>query len=283
MILVMAFPLTVNLLPLTKVLWARDIAHQIVEQGDEQQLWLINAEQASEAMILCQQLARGELPDKPQASQQHVASKMEWLAIVRRAPITSGVLLITLVLAFLTGLGSDLEYVAPLSFYPLILLPEPYLVADWQHLLTQPWRLLTPVWLHFGALHLVFNCLWWWDLGRRIEQRQSGQRLLYLLLVTALLSNLAQAWEGTHLFGGLSGVIYGLLGYIWLWDRLHRPVFFLPQAIVIFMLAWLVLGFTGVLTMIGAGNMANMAHLGGLLAGLALAFLVSMIESSAHK
>ena len=283
MFFVIAFPLKTKLLPLTKALWARGIAHQVVEQGDEQQLWLARADQVSEVMHLCQQMARGELLEEPQAAQQKALARSGLLPALLKTPVTSGLLLVTLLLALLTGLGNELEYIAPLSFYVLVLSPEPYLISDWQHLLNQPWRLLTPILLHFGGLHLVFNCLWWWDLGRRIEQQQSGQRLLLLLLVTALLGNIAQAWEGVQLFGGLSGVIYGLLGYIWLWDQLRTPVFVLPQGIVIFMLIWLVLGFTGVFNAIGVGNMANMAHLGGLIAGLVLAFIMSMIESPSNK
>ena len=282
MFLVTAFPLRTKLLPLTKVLWARGIAHQIVEQGDEQQVWLMRAEQVSEAMHLCEQMMLGELPEKSQATQDNTFGRVGLLAVLLTTPVTSIVLLITLLLALLTGLGSELKYIAPLSFYLLGLSPEPYLISGWQHLLGQPWRLLTPVWLHFGTLHLVFNCLWWWDLGGRIERQQSGRRLLCLLLAAGLLGNFAQAWQGANLFGGLSGVIYVLLGYIWLWDQLRTPVFVLPQGIVIFMLAWLVLGFSGLLTAIGVGNMANMAHLGGLIAGLVLAFIMSMIESSSN-
>ncbi|MCP4881894.1 MAG: rhomboid family intramembrane serine protease [Gammaproteobacteria bacterium] len=278
MFLVMSFPLHVDLLPLTKVLWSRGISHQILEHNEDQQLWLTKAAQAPEALDLCQQMARGDLPSiNTETNQSRV--RISLFGGLLAAPMTAGILAITLLLALLTGMGDQLEYIAALSFYPIALQPEPYLLAGWQHLFGEPWRLLTPAWLHFGWLHLVFNCLWWWDLGRRIEQRQSSKRLWWLFVIIALISNLAQAWQGAHLFGGLSGVIYGLLGYIWLWDRLRNPVFFLPQGILIFMLVWLLLGLSNVFSVMGMGNMANMAHLGGLLAGLALAFILSMIES----
>lgn len=279
MFLVMSFALNVDLLPLTKVLWGRGIAHQILEQGHEQQLWLVQAGQASETLELCQQMAKGELPAIDEQSRVSSKLRSSILGAMLAAPVTAGVLLITFVLALLTGLGDDLIYIAPLSFYQILLQPEPHLLASWQHLVSEPLRLITPVWLHFGWLHLIFNSLWWWDLARRIEQRQSSKRLCWLFVVIALASNFAQAWEGVHLFGGLSGVIYGLLGYIWLYDRLRTPVFFLPQGILIFMLIWLILGLTNILAVVGMGNMANMAHLGGLLTGLALAFILSMLES----
>ena len=279
MFLVMSFPLHVDLLPLAKVLWARGISHQILEKGSEQQLWLVQAGQASETLELCQLMAHGELPTVGAKSKGRNKLRISLLGNMLGAPITSGVLVITLLLALLTGMGDELVYIAPLSFYTIILQPEPHLLSGWEHLISEPWRVLTPVWLHFGWLHLVFNSLWWWDLGRRIEQRQSSRRLLWLFILIALLSNAAQAWEGVHLFGGLSGVIYGLLGYIWLYDRVRTPVFFLPQGILIFMLIWLILGLTNAFSALGMGNMANMAHLGGLLAGLALAFIVAMLES----
>jgi GlpG protein len=277
MVLVTAFPLQVDLLPLTKALWAHDLAHQIVEQDNQQQLWLINPAQLAVTLSLCEQFAQGELPQKSATS--NTKKTRQWRKLLRKTPVTAGLLVITLGLALLTNLGNNYSLVAPFSFFLMYITPEPYLIGGWQHLFTQPWRLITPIWLHFGILHLVFNSLWWWELGRRIELQQSGQKLLWLLLLTAILSNLAQAWQGINLFGGLSGVIYGLLGYIWLWDKLNKPVFLLPEGIVIFMLVWLVLGFTDVLAMVGAGNMANMAHLGGLLSGLGLALILTMLES----
>ncbi len=282
MFLVMTFPLQVNLLPLTKALWAQNIAHQVLEKGNEQQLWLMQASQAPQALELCQALAEGKLDQLAQVDKL-ARPGISPSGFLLAAPLTSGILLITMLLALMTGLGDELQYVALLSFYQINLLPDPHMVNSTAHLASQPWRLLTPVWLHFGWLHLVFNSLWWWDLGRRIEQRQSVRRLLLLFVFIALVSNLAQAWQGGHLFGGLSGVIYGLLGYIWLWDRLRTPVFFLPQGILIFMLVWLILGMLDVFSVVGMGSMANMAHLGGLLAGLGLALLLSVLESWSNK
>jgi GlpG protein len=130
--------------------------------------------------------------------------------------------------------------------------------------------------LHFGWLHMVFNLLWWLDLGRRIEH-QSKLLLVALLLVTSLAANVAQAWQEASLFGGLSGVIYGLLGYIWVIDRYNAPRYHLPQSILIFMLLWLLLGVSGLFSALGFGAMANMAHLGGLVAGVVWAFLHTLL------
>jgi GlpG protein len=94
-----------------------------------------------------------------------------------------------------------------------------------------------------------------------------------LLLLTGLAGNLAQAWQGASLFGGLSGVIYGLLGYIYIIDRFNPQRYYLPQSILLFMLLWLILGLTDVLSVVGFGSMANMAHLGGLLAGVGFGLL----------
>jgi len=134
------------------------------------------------------------------------------------------------------------------------------------------WRLITPVFLHFSAMHIIFNLIWWWDLGGLIERTQSKMQLLGVFLATALLSNLGQslAFGNANNFGGLSGVVYGLLGYVWLYPLANPRVGFrLQPAIVIFMVGWLVVGYSGILDNI-IGQMANEAHLMGLLTGIIL-------------
>ncbi|ADN74371.1 Rhomboid family protein [Ferrimonas balearica DSM 9799] len=148
------------------------------------------------------------------------------------------------------------------------------LIFSWTHFFPswdamgegQWWRLFTPSLIHFSAMHVIFNLLWWWYLGGRIERVRGTGTLLILLLVAGTLPNLAQfAFSGPN-FGGLSGVVYALVGYCWISGRLDpRSPLALPPAYVGFLLLWLVMGFAGFM------NMANAAHLGGLLVGMAQA------------
>ena len=142
----------------------------------------------------------------------------------------------------------------------------------------QWWRLLTPAFLHFSVLHIVFNLLWWWELGGLVERMQSGRRLLGLTLVIALVSNAAQFLSYGPGFGGLSAVVYGLLGYLWLYPFTdpHAP-FRLRPAILIFMVGWLALGYTGIFDRI-FGPVSNDGHLAGLLAGGVLGLLLGLIN-----
>ncbi len=128
---------------------------------------------------------------------------------------------------------------------------------------------LTPALLHFSWLHLIFNLVWWLHLGKVIELKQGTGRLGLVFLVSALGGHLMQYLLVGPYFGGLSGVVYGLLGYVWLSEkRGHFAKGTLGNPVAVFMFAWLVLGFFEVLPL----NIANWAHLGGLIAGLLMAF-----------
>lgn len=142
----------------------------------------------------------------------------------------------------------------------------------------QWWRLLTPAILHFSLMHIAFNLLWWWELGGLVERGQSAARLLGITVVIALVSNAAQGMEYGPKFGGLSGVIYGLLGYLWIYPLLNPAAGFrMRKEILWFMLGWLALGYTGLIDVI-LGPVSNIGHLSGLLVGMVLGALIGVVN-----
>ncbi len=173
-------------------------------------------------------------------------------------PLTLVVIIACLAIYALDAIG--LPIFDELAFHPTLAQ-----FTDWQ-----AWRYVTPAFIHFSVLHLVFNLLWWWYLGGQIEQRLGSGKLFILLIVGAALPNIAEFFVSGPRFGGLSGVVYALLGYSWLRTRLQPDCgLAMPPALMGFMLVWLVLGF---LDMLGTPT-ANIAHLVGLLVGLAQGWL----------
>ncbi|MCS5587762.1 MAG: rhomboid family intramembrane serine protease [Porticoccaceae bacterium] len=140
-------------------------------------------------------------------------------------------------------------------------------------------RLITPIFLHFGILHLVFNCLWLSLLGSRIEREEGSVHLLLLVAVSAAGSNMAQFnWSGSMYFGGMSGVIYALLGYLWIKHKMapqsYPP---LPNGLMGFMVGWLLLCMTGILEVALGIGVANAAHLSGLVIGLSIGLAFALM------
>ncbi len=80
----------------------------------------------------------------------------------------------------------------------------------------QIWRLITPIFIHFGPMHLIFNMLVFYDLGKMLEMTQGTKRLALLVVVIGAGSNIGQYMIADPYFGGMSGVLYGMVGYIWL-------------------------------------------------------------------
>jgi GlpG protein len=128
----------------------------------------------------------------------------------------------------------------------------------------QVWRLVTPIFIHFGIWHIVFNMMALIDFGSMVEGRQSSWHLLALTVVIGALSNLAQFYSHGPVFGGMSGVIYGLLGYIWIRGRLDPGSgLYLHRFTVIYAMVWF---FACLLHVIP--NVANAAHAVGLVIGI---------------
>jgi GlpG protein len=195
---------------------------------------------------------------------------------------------LSVAVALITGMGSDLESITWLTVADLR--GHDGTIATGLQALArgEAWRLVTSIFIHFGPIHLLFNMLWLKDLGPLIEGRWSSRTLVALVMVSAALSNLAQFlvnWDlrsglrhANALSGGMSGVVYALLGYAWIRDRLDRGAGIgLEPSVVWMMLGWLVLCMTGVL-----GPIGNSAHLVGLLVGMAWAWAAVAIGDGAR-
>ena len=146
----------------------------------------------------------------------------------------------------------------------------------------QWWRLVTPMFLHFSFAHLAFNSLWIYILGQQIEKIDGKLIFITLVLFSSISSNFLQFyWVSSTLFGGLSGVIYGLIGYCMI-NEMDSPYqrYDIPPALYLFMIIWMLLGFLGLLDLFGFGSVANFAHLGGLISGIAFAIICKFINVS---
>lgn len=130
------------------------------------------------------------------------------------------------------------------------------------------WRWLTPAFVHFSITHISFNLILWWYIGGPIEQRLGVKKLLQILLIAAVASNYMQAFFSDNNFGGLSGVVYALVGYAWLLgERTPQRGVGLERSLMIVSVVWLFVGYFDILGI----SIANAAHLTGLVVGLLLA------------
>jgi len=131
------------------------------------------------------------------------------------------------------------------------------------------YRLLCPIFLHFSVIHIGFNCMVIWVLGRVAETVYGPAKLLTLYLLCGIVASLTSyLWNyGVNLTSaGASGAAFGLFGLVgvFAWKRGLDDI---KRSVVQWTLINLVFGFT-----VGGIDMA--AHLGGLAAGIALGLAV---------
>lgn len=144
----------------------------------------------------------------------------------------------------------------------------------------QVWRLFTPAILHKDLLHILFNMLWLWVLGKQMELRLPRFRFLLMILITAIISNTAQYLMSGPYFLGFSGIVVGMAAFIWVrqkvapWEGypLHRTTLLF---LGLFVGSMFLLQFSSFLIQLfGWGtfspNIANTAHIVGGLVGALL-------------
>ncbi len=158
--------------------------------------------------------------------------------------------------------------------------------------------LLTHMFLHAGWLHLMGNALFLWIFAPRVEDRLGRPLFLALYLVggvVAALAHVATDPASEAPMVGASGAISAVLGaYVVLFPRarIQSLVFVVFFYDLVAVPAVLVLGFWFVLQLIdgfaslgltteASGGTAFWAHIGGFLAGLAMALVVGRLRPAA--
>ncbi|MBZ2167532.1 rhomboid family intramembrane serine protease [Marinobacter sp. F4216] len=260
-------------------LTGQGVGHRITEEGGYQVLWLENPEHTEPVLAALDRfLSEPELREavnRMDRSPVYVAGR--WQPSPKHAPLVLGIVVLAVIMVWLTSMGRN-----ELSLAMMVVDPRAFdwmTMTDRLHALGetlaqgQIWRLVTPDFLHFSWTHIIFNGVMMWFLGSQVEWFDGRGRLIAVFLATSIFSNGLQYLVSGPLFGGLSGAVYGILGYCWLSQR-KAPRFHFPPALVTFAVVWMLIGFTPLTEMVGLGRMANEAHLGGFVAGVVAALVL---------
>jgi len=186
---------------------------------------------------------------------------------LRAGPLTIGLVGLSVLVTLFSGFGANEEVLAPFMISNVSGTGLPEVMRG------EIWRLLTPIFGHGSPMHIIFNMLWLWDLGAMIESRKGSLTLALLVVGIGVLSNLGQYFMSGPSFFGMSGVVYGLLGYAWMhskfapWEGL-----LIRQDTVWMMIAWFFVCLFGVV-----GNIANGAHAVGFGVGIAWGYVSAQI------
>ena len=244
--------------------------HRFTEEGSVQVLWVSRAEDTLKVRDIAKQYLEGSL-DTIEIVEG--GSNTPSVLGVPAAPLALTLLFFSIVGFLLGMIGRD--YIAPFTFWNAV---APMFVVDpWREIAAgEFWRLFTPAFLHFSLLHIVFNGLWLWYLGSRIELVYGRFRFLFLVIIIAVVSNTAQAIASAPtLFGGMSGVVFGLLSFVWLSGRYNsHPLLTLQRGLFPVMVGYMLLSTTGLFDFLaGGGGIGDTSHISGFFTGLLVALL----------
>ncbi len=260
---------------LSAALWWQKISHQVVFNQGHNELWILDLNKAPEVeavLSVWKEDASQLVQYKPHSQTSSSTSSLG--VQFKNTPITILLIALTLLVAAATQLGADLNVISHFTITPFELKNGSIYFYDLSEVMARHeyWRLFSPALLHFSVMHIVFNLLWVWDIGRKLEYLLGSVVWSSGVVIVAVASNVVQyEIDGYPLFGGLSGVVYGLIGFAWLLPLLNKrwPTIVSKQLMVFFII-WLGVGYTPFPEMIGIGSIANTAHSIGLLTGLLL-------------
>jgi len=169
--------------------------------------------------------------------------------------------------------------VANLIVFAITFLLQKSVIGAWLHFLfwLQPirvltqgmiWQLLTYMFFHAGLMHIGFNMFLLWMMGREVEVTLGSASFLRLYFISGLVAGLfSLPMLNAHILGA-SGAVLGILAaYGSLFpDRIILAFMIIPMKVKHFI--WLVAAMDLYGAIAGTGNIAHLAHIGGLITGL---------------
>jgi len=140
------------------------------------------------------------------------------------------------------------------------------------------WTLLTAIYLHGGALHILFNMLWIRQLGPGVEEIYGPARLTVIFTVAGAAGSLASILWGISFTIGASGSVFGLLGALVAFGRKRGGTFgrmvlrqYGTWALAMFVLSFFMPGVN------------NIGHAGGFVGGFLTGLVLSPAERQAER
>lgn len=138
----------------------------------------------------------------------------------------------------------------------------------------QYWRFVTSCLLHFGLMHIIFNGIALWDLGRLAERMWGARQVFATFILTGICGSLASFVWNMYIFhspvnsAGASGAICGLLG-------LFLGTFYRNRGLIGDHLGSQLVRWAVYIIVFGLVLRAdNAAHIGGMLSGAVLGYLL---------
>ena len=267
------FPIEQDLRALSHYLRERGLQHRITEEDGRQCLTVLDPAviPALQEFLAHYEQGNAELSSTkaPEVSRSPSTIQANLFQQALQVPVVTCLIL-------LSGLGALVVGTHWMAYFTFLGVVDNHFISLADTFASgEVWRLVTPAFLHSGIFHVLFNCLWMWELGRRLEFLTGRWHFLLFFIITAIAANASEfIWSGHANFGGMSGVVYALVGFIAVRQRIApHPLVAVPSALIGFMLFWLVLCMTGVVDYFIAGSVANAAHVGGLMAGVVYALL----------
>jgi GlpG protein len=271
-------------------IWVRDENHLITARDALAEFRADPAAQRYQGVEQrADQLRRDEHRQREQARKNIVTMKGRWrgVAVARHCPLV--ITMVVLCIGVYLGSSQGRNHYG--TVMRTLLFADPLHEADaaWDprtlegRLIDiragQLWRLVTPIFIHFDAMHIAFNLILFYQLGGVVEDRRGTWKLGLLVLSTAAISNAVECLVGGGLLvGGMSGVLYGIFGYMWMKSRFQPELgIHISPGTVTVLLGWMLLCMTTVLERFGL-HVANWAHGSGFLVGILVGYAPVLVK-----